>query len=47
MFDYRLFFPNSTLDSAARDRRPLLGHDVRRVHRLPAERREQRGRGRR
>ena len=47
MFDYRLFFANSTLDSTVRDRRPLLGHDARRVYRLPAERREKRERGRR
>jgi hypothetical protein len=47
MFDYRLFFANSTLDSRERDRRPLLGHDAKRVYRLPAERREQRSRERR
>jgi hypothetical protein len=47
MFDYRLFFANSTLDSAERERRPVLGHDGKRVYRLPAERREQRSRGRR
>ena len=48
MFDYRLFFPSSTLDSTARDhRRPILGHEEKLVYRLPAERREQRSRGRR
>lgn len=49
MFDYRLFFPSSTLDSTDRDhRRPLLGHEEKLVYRLPtAERREQRSRGRR
>ena len=47
MFDYRLFFANSTLDSPERDRRPLLGHDAKRVYRLPVERREQRSRERR
>jgi hypothetical protein len=47
MFDYRLFFANSTLDSPERARRPLLGHDAKRVYRLPAERREQRSRERR
>ena len=48
MFDYRLFFPTSTLDAAERDhRRPLLGHEEKLVYRLPAERREQRIRGRR
>ena len=48
MFDYRLFFPSSTLDSTARDRRrPLLGHEEKLVYRLPTDRREQRSRGRR
>ena len=48
MFDYRLFFASSTLDSTGRDsRRPLLGHEEKMVYRLPAERREQRSRGRR
>lgn len=49
MFDYRLFFASSTLDHSERerDRRPLLAHDAKRVYRLPAERREQRSRGRR
>lgn len=47
MFDYRLFFPSSTLDSPRRDRRPVLGHDDRRVYRLQAERREPRNHGRR
>lgn len=47
MFDYRLFFANSTLDSTERDRKPLLGHDAKRIYRQPAERREQRIRGRR
>jgi hypothetical protein len=47
MFDYRLFFSNTTLDNTERERRPLLGHDDKRVYRLPTERREQRSRGRR
>ena len=48
MFDYRLFFPSSTLDSTGRGhRRPLLGHEEKLVYRLPAERREQRSRERR
>jgi hypothetical protein len=48
MFDYRLFFPSSTLDTPERDhRRPLLGHEEKMVYRLPAGRREQRSRGRR
>ena len=47
MFDYRLFFANSTLDSNERERRPLLGHDAKRFYRLSTGRREQRSRGRR
>jgi hypothetical protein len=47
MFDYRLFFASSTLDSAERDRRPALGHEEKRVYRLPAERREARTKNRR
>ena len=47
MFDYRLFFANSTLETPERARRPLLGHDAKRVYRLLAERREQRTGGRR
>lgn len=47
MFDYRLFFANSTLDSTERERRPLLGHESKRVYRLPVRPPEQRNRGRR
>jgi hypothetical protein len=47
MFDYRLFFANSTLEDTERSRRPRLGHDARRVYRLEAQRREPRSRGRR
>ncbi|MGH2386072.1 MAG: hypothetical protein ACRDGB_13635 [Candidatus Limnocylindria bacterium] len=47
MFDYRLFFANSTLDGTERKRRPLLGHDAKRVYRLTTGRREQRSRERR
>ncbi len=48
MFDYRLFFPSSTLETPERDhRRPLLGHEEKLVYRLPVDRREQRIRGRR
>jgi hypothetical protein len=47
MFDYRLFFATSTLDGAERDRRPVLGHDEKRVYRLPVERRESRTKNRR
>lgn len=39
MFDYRLFFPNSTLDERPRtERRPILGHDERRVYRVTERR---------
>ena len=47
MFDYRLFFASSTLDGPERDRRPLLGHEEKRVYRLATERREARARQRR
>ncbi len=47
MFDYRLFFPNSTLDSSEPPRRPQLGHHGRRVHHLAPERREPRNKARR
>ena len=39
MFDYRLFFASSTLDGESRQRRPILGHEEKRVYRLPADRR--------
>ena len=44
MFDYRLFFAGSTLDGNARERRPILGHEDKRVYRLPAVRRGGRSR---
>jgi hypothetical protein len=47
MFDYRLFFAGSTLDGNERDRRPILGHDEKRVYRLPTERRGARNKNRR
>ena len=48
MFDYRLFFAGSTLDSGGeRTRRPLLGHEPKRIYRLPTEDRAKRGRERR
>ena len=43
MYDYRLFFVSSTLDGNERERRPLLGHEEKRVYRLPAQRRDTRG----
>jgi hypothetical protein len=47
MFDYRLFFATSTLDGSERHRRPILGHEDKRVYRLPAERPSNRSRDRR
>ena len=47
MFDYRLFFASSTLDGDERDRRPVLGHDDKRVYRLPAQPRTSRNKARR
>jgi hypothetical protein len=47
MFDYRLFFAGSTLDAETRERRPGLGHEDKRVYRLPAARRDERGKNRR
>jgi hypothetical protein len=47
MFDYRLFFASSTLDSSPRGRRPILGHEDKRVYRLPAEPRSVRSKDRR
>ena len=47
MFDYRLFFSSSTMETVERDRRPLLGHEGKRVYRLPAERRPERNKARR
>lgn len=47
MFDYRLFFAGSTLDSTERDRRPILGHEDKRVYRLPAQRPVNRSKNRR
>ena len=47
MFDYRLFFAGSTLDTPPRTRHPVTGHDAKRVFRLAAERRAERAQGRR
>ena len=46
MFDYRLFYPQVSLDQA-RVRRPLQGHAAQRVYRLADERRPVRQGGRR
>lgn len=47
MFDYRLFFASSTLDGGTRQRRPILGHEDKRVFRLPAGRPANRSKDRR
>lgn len=47
MIDYRLFYPQLSLDDQARVRRPLLGHGAQRVYQLPSERRSPRALGRR
>ena len=39
MIDYRLFYPQISLEDQARARRPLLGHAAQRVFQLPTERR--------
>lgn len=46
MFDYRLFYPQASLD-LERVRRPHQGHAALRVNRLPADRRVARQAGRR
>jgi hypothetical protein len=47
MFDYRLFYPQASIDDEARVRRPLQGHAAQRVYQLPVERRLSRPLGRR
>jgi hypothetical protein len=47
MYDYRLFYPQMSIDDQARMRRPVTGHASRRVYQLPAERRSIRSSGRR
>ena len=48
MYDYRLFFPQSSIDDQARTRRTLRGEPgPRRVYRLPTGRRDARDTGRR
>ena len=42
MFDYRLFFAGSTLDTPPQRRQPVTDHDARRVFRIAAERRAER-----
>lgn len=47
MYDYRLFYPQHSIDDQARVRRPFSGHPTQRVYQLPIERRASRGLGRR
>jgi hypothetical protein len=47
MFDFRLFYPQASIDEQARVRRPLQGHMAQRVYQLPIERRLARASGRR
>lgn len=48
MYDYRLFFANTTLDEKDRLRRRIIGQEVdKRVYQLPRERRPGRESGRR
>jgi len=46
MVDYRLFFPQMSIDDQTRVRRPL-GHAAQRVYQLPTDRRAGRNGGRR
>jgi hypothetical protein len=39
MVDYRLFFPQMSIDDHSRARRPLQGHRAQRVYQLPTDRR--------
>ena len=47
MFDYRLFYPQMSIDDQTRLRRPIQGHAARRVYQLPSDRRSARDIGRR
>lgn len=47
MYDYRLFYPQMSIEDQARARRPLAGHAAQRVYQLPTERRIVRNGGRR
>jgi hypothetical protein len=39
MIDFRLFFPQISIDEQVRTRRPIVGHGAQRVYQLPADRR--------
>ncbi|MGH2428324.1 MAG: hypothetical protein ACRDGV_05480 [Candidatus Limnocylindria bacterium] len=48
MYDYRLFFANTTLDEKDRPRRRTIGQEVdKRIYQLPRDRRTVRESGRR
>ena len=47
MIDYRLFYPQMSIDDQARARRPILGHAAQRVYQLPTDRHTGRSLGRR
>lgn len=47
MYDFRLFFPQISIEGQTRTRRPLQGHAAQRVYQLPPERRLSRSVGRR
>lgn len=37
MFDYRLFYPKISIEDQLRTRRPIQGHEARRVFQLPSD----------
>lgn len=47
MYDYRLFYPQMSIEDQARTRRPLTGHAAQRVYQLQSGRRIVRNDGRR
>ena len=42
MYDYRLFYPQMSIEDQSRHRRVLAGHPSLRVYRLPTQRRSNR-----
>ena len=42
MYDYRLFYPQMSIEDQSRQRRVLAGHSSLRVYRLPLQRRSNR-----
>jgi hypothetical protein len=47
MYDYRLFYPQASINDQVRVRRSVQGHVSQRVYQAPAERRTARNGGRR